>query len=340
VSGGIVQAMLQIGELPDPGQAVLGTAGPAPVRPPCSVRRTSTIDMTLPYGFGSQLRLDGTARDAVTGNDATRPPDVVAEASTSVGIGNARTIEDITAEPTHPGLAALLGCRGGGHLRSALDEALPRERQAGTPLYLLLDDVSGCSLIAGFMATRWPQTATTQVDPSRFPNMEGVCIGFAPGSKALSEIPKQRVQQVVPLVNPDDPWGWHQLTELPPVSMRRARRIDILRDDVNDLVVIDSAFQDSAGDPRLGRIAVHEYRLRATADLKTLTLRSLHPEPRVLPYRECPSAANTAAAVVGVPLQDLRTVVLERLAKTNGCTHLNDALRALAEIPVLLKHLG
>jgi hypothetical protein len=31
--------------------------------------------------------------------------------------------------------------------------------------------------------------------------------------------------------------------------------------------------------------------------------------------------------------------VLDRLAKTNGCTHLNDALRALAEVPVLLGQL-
>jgi hypothetical protein len=32
--------------------------------------------------------------------------------------------------------------------------------------------------------------------------------------------------------------------------------------------------------------------------------------------------------------------VLERLSKTGGCTHLNDALRALAEVPVLLSALN
>ena len=35
----------------------------------------------------------------------------------------------------------------------------------------------------------------------------------------------------------------------------------------------------------------------------------------------------------------LRDVVLERLATTNGCTHLNDALRALAEVPALIEEL-
>jgi hypothetical protein len=36
----------------------------------------------------------------------------------------------------------------------------------------------------------------------------------------------------------------------------------------------------------------------------------------------------------------LRHVVLERLARTKGCTHLNDALRALAEVPVLAERLA
>jgi hypothetical protein len=35
-------------------------------------------------------------------------------------------------------------------------------------------------------------------------------------------------------------------------------------------------------------------------------------------------------------LADLRQLVLERLRGTAGCTHLNDALRALAEVPHLV----
>ena len=119
--------------------------------------------------------------------------------------------------------------------------------------------------------------------------------------------------------------------------MRRARRIDVWRD--GDTIVIDSAFQDSAGDPTLGRVAVHEYGLRATADAATLTLQTVAPDPRVLPFLECPSARLTATSLVGTPLADLRHAVLQRLGRTNGCTHLNDALRALAEVPVLLEHL-
>jgi hypothetical protein len=175
------------------------------------------------------------------------------------------------------------------------------------------------------------------------PDMEGVCIGVAPGASALVEIRSgarmHRTQVVPPLVNPDDPDGWHDLAELPPVSMRRARRIDVWRDPIDGTIVIDSAFQDSAGNPDHGRVAVHEYALRATADPETLVLTSIEPDARVLPFLTCPSAVQTAPAVLGTALRDLRTTVLERLAKTAGCTHLNDALRALAEVPVLLAEL-
>jgi hypothetical protein len=79
--------------------------------------------------------------------------------------------------------------------------------------------------------------------------------------------------------------------------------------------------------------------LRATADPDTLLLTSVEPDARILPFLSCPSAVGTAQAVVGTPLRELRTTVLERLARTAGCTHLNDALRALAEVPVLLAKL-
>ena len=326
----------------DERQNVRGPAGPAPRRPPESVRRTSTIDMTWPGGWGTQLRLSGRARDVVT-HDTGDAPVVVATAAAEVGIGFNRTIEEISVTPTRDGVDGLVGCRGGGYLRAALDEKLPGEREAGTPLYLLLDDISGASLIAGFAWSRWTDEWQRPLDRDIRPSMEGVCIGFRPGSSALIEVaggpPSHRAQPVGSLVNPDDPHGWHELAELPDVSLRRARRIDVWRDAADGLIRIDSAFQDSAGDPRHGRVAVHEYALRATADPETLEVLTVEPDARILPFMECPSAMGTASAVVGAPLAELRAVVLARLAKTNGCTHLNDALRALAEVPVLLGHL-
>lgn len=320
-------------------QAVSGPAGPVPSRRARSIRRTSTIDMTWPDGRGTQLRLEGRARDAVTHTPDTSPQ-VVDQASLGVGIGTGRQIEDIASSPTRSGTANLIGCRGGGKLRSALDEFLPGERASGSPLYLLLDDLSGTSLIAGFAWSRWDTEWMEPVAGTVRMSMADVCIGFAPGSSALTETGtskgSQAVQPVGPLVLPDDPLGWHELADLPQVSMRRARYIDVW---VDDLIQIDAGFQDSAGDPDHGRVAVHEYRLRATADPLLLTLTSLSPDPRVLPYNECPAAVNNAQQLVGTPLARLRSTVLDRLGRTNGCTHLNDMLRSLAEVPALLAQL-
>jgi hypothetical protein len=298
--------------------------------------------MTWPDGLGTQLRLDGSARDAITHSSADAPI-VVAAATTSVGIGPNRMIEDISAEPDSLGLGDLVGCRGGGYLRAALAEFLAHELDSGTPLYLLLDDVSGCSLIAGFAWSRYTDNWKKRITVTPRPSMEGVCIGFRPGSSALTESASpettHRIQVVPSLVNDADPDGWHELADLPEVSMRRARRIDIWRDPVSNTIMIDSGFQDSAGDAEHGRIAVHEYVLRATADPDTMTLLSVDPDARILPFIECPSAVQTASEVVGAPLAELRTIVLERLSRTGGCTHLNDALRALAEVPMLLGQL-
>jgi hypothetical protein len=138
---------------------------------------------------------------------------------------------------------------------------------------------------------------------------------------------------VPPLAHPDDPAGWHDVDDLQGVSMRRARRIDVWAD---DLIRIDSHFQDSASTPDGGRrMAVHEYLLAATIDPAAGTLLSVEADPRTLPYRECPTAAGNVGRLLGASARDLRQVVLVELAKTAGCTHLNDALRALAEAPIL-----
>jgi len=88
-----------------------------------------------------------------------------------------------------------------------------------------------------------------------------------------------------------------------------------------------------------GRTAVHEYHLTATADPASLRLLSVEAEPRVLPFTECPAAAPNVERLLGTPLPELRDRVLVELRGTAGCTHLNDALRALAEVPILANRL-
>jgi hypothetical protein len=82
---------------------------------------------------------------------------------------------------------------------------------------------------------------------------------------------------------------------------------------------------------------VHEYLLSATVEARDFVLSALHVEPRILPYRECPTATPNAQRVLGTRLNDMRQAVLRELPGTLGCTHLNDVLRSLADVPRLAK---
>jgi hypothetical protein len=243
-----------------------------------------------------------------------------------------RVIAEIWSEPSRPELAALVGGRAGGGLRSLLATAVPAERAAGTPLHLLLDDLSGASLIADLAKTLWlPDGADAVQDPA---TMVGVCTGFRPGSSALRPGGGPRPRPVPPLRNPDDPAGWHELPDLAEPSTRRARRIDVA---LTGVLEIDAMFQDNATLPGGGRAAVHEYRVQATADPVTGRLLTLTAEPRVLPYPECPLATGNLDRLLGLSLTGLRTEVPRALPGVHGCTHLNDALRALTDVPALAR---
>jgi hypothetical protein len=66
---------------------------------------------------------------------------------------------------------------------------------------------------------------------------------------------------------------------------------------------------------------------------------SVQAEPRVLPFVECTTAPANLRRLIVAPLPELRDRVLAELRGTAGCTHLNDALRALAEVPSLAARL-
>jgi hypothetical protein len=295
------------------------------------------------------MHLLGRARDLYTPIDAaptdatpadTAPAIVLAEDIIHARVRNDRTIVEISSDPSRAELSQLVGARGGGKLRGLLAQVVPDELALGTPLYLLLDDLSGATLVAGFAFSQWPDLMPVEYTERRREGvskrrMEGICTGFSPGSSALdNDNPDRaihRTRPVEPVTNPDDPLGWHELPEIQDMSLRRSRRIDV---QVSDVIEINAFFQDSCTVPAGGRIAVHEYQIEATASLDGELL-ALTADPRVLPFAECPLAVVNVDHLLGSSLRELRTTVLERLKGTLGCTHLNDALRALAEVPIL-----
>ena len=311
-----------------------------PPRRPGSIRRTSTVQMSWPGGLGTpELYLQGRARDLCTPMDGA--PHVLAAADLTAVTGRERDIQSIDADPPVAGLQRLVGVRAGSGLRGAIARELPEQVEGGTPLYLLLDDLGGATLIAGYTYFRWADvypemSARIANGPQRV--MQGTCSGFRPGSIALKDDGtlshvRQNTARTASLVDPSDPIGWHELHEHPVIGMRRARRIDVWANE--GLIEVDAWFRDSVWVPEGHEEAIHEYQMLGQADRETGTLLSVTAHPRVLPYAECPGAAPNASWMAGTDLRAMRTEVLQRLRATDCCTHLNDGLRSLAEVPVL-----
>lgn len=298
------------------------------------------------------MAFDARGRDLLTPADATSPK-VLACDLVRASVAPDRTLLALEATPSRgQALTRLVGCKGGGHLRAALAQALPEERRNATPLHLLIDDFSGASLIAHWAWSRWvpdwlvwPGDRRTQseVRALRAQSMEGVCVGFGAGASSLKDIhgDQQRSYPAMPLQRADDPIAWHDMPASQGVAMRRARRLDLWIDPHRpETIQVDAMFQDSASQPDGGRAAIHFYTLHASLDRNRGALQSLVATPYTLPYPECPSATDNLQVLLGEPVATLRERVLELLAKDRSCTHLNDALRALAEVPALAQHLA
>ncbi|WGL53989.1 DUF2889 domain-containing protein [Nocardioides sp. BP30] len=324
--------------------APLGPVDATPPRRPGSLRRTTTIDMTWADGLGTTLTLSGRGRDLQTdlGGDA----EVLAEQRVEVLVSPERRVESLVITDVGSGaveeVPQLVGVSAMGGFRTALGEVAPGVVEAHAPSSLLVDDTPGATLISGFAFSRWkelPLLLEAARAKGQVRRMEGICTGFMPGSSGLAPDGtsrwNHRTRAVRQLAEDADPLAWHEVPEITETAMRRMRRIDVWLE--GDVIRIDAMFQDSSTTPDGGREAVHEYTLEAEASVRTLELTRVEPVARVLPYAECPLAVRQVDQLLGVHLRDLRAVVLDRLKGTAGCTHLNDALRALADVPHLVE---
>lgn len=334
--------VMAIATLPPPPRR---TANPAPERPANSVRRTSSIDVTWPEGEEGDLLFIGQARDYRTpsgGGSGT----TIAAAEYRARVAPDKTITAISATPAPARLDELVGMRGGNHLRLFLREVMPELIAEGAPLYLPLDDISGTVLVSSYAWSQWGDDWIGRMrrNPEELERMmaqrTNVCWGLQEGNSGLVMKPGENIARIDggQLRNPADPLGWHDFPDGEGPSFRRARRIDVTLGE-NGTIRIDAMFQDSAKRQDGGRSAIHEYRIAATADAATLELLTLEPEARILPFSECPGAIHNSRRLIGSRLSDLRGAVPAQLPGPEGCTHLNDALRSLAETPILAAYL-
>lgn len=320
------------------------SAGPSPSRRPGSVRRTTSLDVTWPNGAAGPACYLGRARDLLT--PLAGPGDrTLSDETFEAMLTPERIFIDISGNPPREPFGRLIGHSAAIGYRRALAEIFPGSQAQDTAIFLALDDIPGANIVAGVAWSHWDSDWQAKAfgDTPLEVLLEArrdVCIGHATGSSA-QDPSRSDVEEGQPLaVSPwhsGDAVGWHRMEEQAGVGFRRARRIDVWLD---DRIVIDSEFQDSVTSPSGERLAVHEYGLHVTADKETLVVLSIEAEPRVLPYAECPSVRANLPRLLGVPLPDLRRTVPQVLRGAVGCTHLNDAFRALAAVPSMLDSLA
>jgi hypothetical protein len=326
------------------------TANPAPKRAASSVRRTMSIDVSWPDGENGGRLFVGRCRDYRTPASGGAG-EVLDEAVFKARLAEDKTITSINATPEPEKLDSLVGVRGGNHLRLFIKETMPELISEGAPIYLPLDDISGTALVSMSAWSQFQEDWTAELrkkfTPEEFEQLMAsrvnVCWGLVAGNSGVSgDGPGRNVfeAEAGDVRNPADPDGWHELYDVDGPGFRRARRIEVQRDDNAGLIRISAAFQDSVNRRTGGRGAIHEYDIYATADLETGKLLTLEPVPRVLPFGECPGAVHNSQRLIGRTLGEIREAVLEQLRGPQGCTHLNDALRALAEVPKLAGYLA
>jgi Protein of unknown function (DUF2889) len=286
--------------------------------------------------------MDGTARDIFTPLEGSSPV-ILGEGHYSITASPMREITEISVTPDHPNAQQMVGIRGGGASRIALGQIMGSIN--GTPLYQIMDDFAGASLVSGWIWSVWTDDWQARMQSSE-PHqtrrrMTNICTGFTEGASSLSEdggpdASGQSKTEVGPLVNPDDRVGWHDLPHQEGPRFRRARRLDVWHCDGS--IHCDIGFQDSGSNPEGTRTAVHEYQVTVSVDPTNMTVTSLTATPHILPYRECPGAVANIARLVGHDVSVFRQDVLDTLPGNLGCTHLNDVLRSLADVPILAAH--
>lgn len=317
-----------------------------PHREPGSIRRTSSIDTSRHGGVGGAIAsVDARARDLSTNLDGS-----------AANLDEARLHLEVD-QPAHhvvsiddPRLEALVGARVGSGFRRWVTEVMGARRQDDSLRYLLLDDLPGATLVSG-VAVQHAETAAGRNFPSESgPQVQAyvlaqadICAGWdADGVmlrafRADGHLPTPLGPLAPALGDPGDTMAWHEMPPLTPHATRRCRRLDLGLVGSDATCTFDAHFRDSHVDGDGVERVVHEYTLRGTIDAAARTARAIEPGARVLPWLECPAALDSADRILGIPLVDLREHVRAELTGLSTCTHLNDMLRSLADIPAMLE---
>jgi hypothetical protein len=306
-----------------------------------SVRRTMSIDIGPRRGFSAALDMTGLARDIRTGGEGDDDVTLLSEAAVAAGFDMSRQLVSLETTPTAAWVNELIGARAGGGFRRHLDGIVP-EAEAGSLLRQVLDDMPAAALISGYawlrLARREGHDPGGLVPADLLGRMTDLCSGWRAGGVAVDSIETHHGMPIQdcppsPVDDGSDPWAWHVMAPLDRDWMRRRRCLDVSVDDAGGFSIW-AMFRDTVGEDGGDEVVLHEYAVQAAG--VDGVVGSITADPRVLPFPECPAAADAVGALVGSEVRLLATVVPDTLTGIASCTHLNDLLRALGGVGDLL----
>jgi len=288
------------------------------------------------------LSLRGRARDLLTASDdgRARVTDEAAFEATVDYVGS-RDLVALTTRPAVDGAERLIGVRAAPGFRAALRTVLPGGERSC--LLQLLDDIPVATLIAG--QSQLAEMSKPGASAPPIANVANLCAGWREDGTMVRGMAAGWPPDVVgPLctsvADTADPLAWHEIPPASATMMRRHRRLDVNRDVPGGGWRVAAFLRDShwpGSGPATGKETVlHEYSLHL--DLSAAgVITSLDVTPHVLPWGECLPAAAAAGRLVGTPLAELDARVRADMVGLHSCTHLNDILRSLGAVPVLVR---
>lgn len=309
------------------------------VTPPGAVRRTMTTQVTARDGdWVHGIRFQSVGRDLIHGLDGS----VRIEADRiAFDVDPADVIVPIVGEPTVPEVLRGVSARRGLRKRVAelrAEGRLPECGPAGGLCDALLDEIPGVLVVSGY-GRMYDEVADAPPQLLRGPAAQ-VCVGFDRLAASGEPFTSTRFLSRAPSAEfvPADELAWHH-DPVPPVGAVRRRRMLQVRP-VDDRIEVAGYFRDTFRRPDGVEVVIHEYGISAMLGGSPPVVEALEAHPGRLPMEHCPLAAVGTAAVIGAPVGEIDGAVRGSLRGPRSCTHLNDELRSLRLVPVLMSMLG
>jgi hypothetical protein len=287
------------------------------------VRRLSVLEVHLREAGATTAH--GLARDEVLGSQ------VVAEVDLHLTIAADGTLTQLESPPD---LLPLVGQASGSGFRRRLHE-LPADTADRRLAHRVLDDLPILLRVA-FQTAILDHPALAR--PPAAISLAGAdqCEGWRSDGTMLAQIAEEggvlQMALTAPVDDSTGPWAVAEHTALPPMATRRRRLVEIHpRSDGLDLV---AHFRDSYTDPDGIERGLHGYVVTGHVAADG-TIEALLATGVVLPGPECWRATASTERLLGVSLRDVDQVAKTDLLGRGTCTHLNDTLRALADVAEL-----